>query len=131
MKILIFILLLIPIKSLGQLTPQEISLVHNYNFKQYINKKPLIKINPHLTKIANKIAKNLQTKKIDTLIPNTIILYNTDTIPQNLEPIVGISIKPHQYHCTILVITQNKLPKFREDFTCRPYKKKSLFGNRR
>jgi hypothetical protein len=128
-KILIFILLLIPIKSLGQLTPQEIRLVHNYNFNQYINKKQLIKINPHLTRIASKISHSLQTKQIDTLIPNTIILYNTDTIPQNLEQTVGISIKPHQYHCTILVITQNKLPKFREDFTCRPKKsnKKFLF----
>jgi hypothetical protein len=118
-------------KSLGQLTPQEISLVHNYNFNQYLNKKPRIKINPHLTKIANKIAKNLQNKQIDTLIPNTIILYNTDTIPQNLEQTVGISIKPHQYYCTILVITQNKLPKFKEDFNCRPYKKKSFFGKRK
>jgi hypothetical protein len=130
-KILIILLFLTSVKTFGQLTPQEIGLVHKYNFKQYINNKPPIKIDPHLTRIANKIAKNLQTKKIDTLIPNTIILYNTDSIPQNLEPIVGISIRPHQYHCTILVITQNKLPKFREDLTCRPYKKKSLFGSKK
>lgn len=92
----------------------EINTLYQINFTRILNKLKPLYTNKHLNQHSKVIATKLQTKNIDTLLDNVLIIYYNDSISLN-QPIlkdtfdlIGIHTLPHQYNCQIMVITLDK-----------------------
>ena len=112
----------------------EINTLYQINFIRILNKLRPLYTNRLLNNHSKIVGKNLQTKNLDTIISNTILIYYNDSIPLNNPLIkdtfdlIGIHTLPHKYNCNLMVIT---LDKRREqikwkDLDCPKFMKKRL-----
>jgi hypothetical protein len=92
----------------------EVNTLYQINFTRVLSKAKPLYTNKHLNYHSKLIATKLQTKNIDTIINNVLIVYYSDSISLN-QPIlkdtfdlIGIHTLPHQYKCQIMVITLDK-----------------------
>ena len=92
----------------------EINTLYQINFQRILNKLKPLYTNKTLNHHSKFIATKLQTKNIDTVISNAILIYYNDSVSLNHPllkdtfDLVGIYTTPHQYNCQLMVITLDK-----------------------
>jgi len=92
-----------------------ISKINYFNSKR---KSPIV-VSTHLNHICRKIGIKLQTSQKDTLIENVYIVYDNDTLKEQLflnekYNTIGIWQGPHQFKCEITVIIFSYSSKWKE-----------------
>jgi hypothetical protein len=99
--------------------------INKINSTRIVNNLKPFKLHNGLSQNAKKICESLQTIESDTLIPNSIILLDDDTlnyniiINKNLE-LLGIWSLPHKYKCQVTVIIFDRIMRkiHWSDFNC-------------
>ena len=92
----------------------EINTLYQINFQRTLNKLKPLYTNGSLNYYSKIIGTKLQTKKLDTTISNTILIYYSDSIKlehpllKDTFDLIGIYTTPHQYNCQLMVITLDK-----------------------
>jgi hypothetical protein len=125
----IFFLLLLTSNICYSQIPQNFlqnkKFINQINSTRIINDLKPFKLHNGLSEYAKKICYSLQLQDKDTLLPNSIVLFNSDTIGcdiylnKNLE-LLGIWSLPHKFRCQITVIIFDRILKepVWTDFTC-------------
>lgn len=92
------------------------ALINQINSKRIVNNLKPFRLHNGLSNYAKSICYSLQLQDKDTLLPNSIILFNNDTLDcdiylnKNLD-LLGIWSLPHQFRCQITVIIFDRVLK--------------------
>jgi|688.fasta_scaffold249014_4 hypothetical protein len=91
-------------------------LINRINSKRIVNNLRPFRLHNGLSSYAKKICESLQQSESDTLLPNSIILYEQDSLNcdvflnKNLD-LLGIWSLPHKFKCEVIVIIFDKISK--------------------